>query len=142
MSDSKKSLSNREKLRQANSTSLFDNKKDDNIINVQLENYNKYVEEEIKNEPIPQTTLIEGPAKENEKNIAEEPSKDLEVLQSPQKDTNKSSGRPKKYNEPMTWIKVQLPNSNYMYIKEKGWKYGGMTGYINHLIEQERDRNK
>lgn len=47
-------------------------------------------------------------------------------------------GRPRKYNEPMKWIKIQLTETNYNYLKQNGGIYDGMNGFINHLIDESR----
>ena len=50
-------------------------------------------------------------------------------------------GRPRKYNEPMKWIKIQLTESNYSFLKRYGGEFDGMNGYINHLVDAEREKN-
>ena len=49
-------------------------------------------------------------------------------------------GRPRKYNEPMKWIKIQLTETNYNYLKQNGGIYDGMNGFINHLIDESRSQ--
>lgn len=47
-------------------------------------------------------------------------------------------GRPKTYEEETKFISCRLKVSNYEYAKINGGRYGGVTGYINYLIEKDR----
>ena len=47
-------------------------------------------------------------------------------------------GRPKVYEEETKFISCRLKVSNYEYAKIHGGRFGGVTGYINYLIEKDR----
>lgn len=46
-------------------------------------------------------------------------------------------GRPKVHEEDTKLISVKLKISNYEHARTVGGVYGGYTGYINYLIEQD-----
>lgn len=57
--------------------------------------------------------------------------------------TDKSKvGRPKVYKEETKVISVKLKMSNYEQARTVGGLYGGYTGYINYLIEQDIKQRK
>ena len=57
--------------------------------------------------------------------------------------TDKSKvGRPKVYQEESKVISVRLKMSNYEQARTIGGLYGGYTGYINYLIEQDLKQRK
>ncbi|MBP3784557.1 MAG: hypothetical protein J6I68_15030 [Butyrivibrio sp.] len=123
MSEGKK-LSTRERLRQLNSAATHlssETSDDETIIGVQLKNYTEHEEALEKEEKEPQKTYTEN-------------------IPSPQPSVqdNKKGGRPRKYNEPMKWIKIQISETNYKYAKINGALYDGMNGYINHLLDEAR----
>lgn len=51
-------------------------------------------------------------------------------------------GRPKVLQGEYKAISAKLKKENYVFAKTVGGKYGGMVGYINWLIEEDRKRRK
>ncbi len=87
---------------------------------------------------------------EEKKEIEEKPEKKVPVQpekKSPDpkseatKATPKVGGRPKKYDGTLKTLKIYMPEECYNFIKANGWKYDGMNGFINHLIEEEMKKN-
>lgn len=52
----------------------------------------------------------------------------------------KIGGRPKKYQGECKNIKLVLPLETHNFLQEYGGKYGGVTGYIQHLVDEEINR--
>lgn len=50
----------------------------------------------------------------------------------------KKAGRPKTLEGEYKPISARLKIENYNYAKEVGGRYGGINGYLNYLIEQDR----
>lgn len=50
-------------------------------------------------------------------------------------------GRPKVSNDVYKSISTRLKVENYEYARIVGGKYGGITAYLNYLIEQDRKNN-
>lgn len=149
MANNQKKLSNRERLKQLNKVSLLDeSKKDDNIINVQLQNYAEHAEEspekeiEIEVEQKEEVAVEKTPEKTSvptEESVDKSEIQEEQITVQPQEKQAPTTGRPKKYQEPTKWIKIQLTETNYRYVKEHGWEYDGMNGFINHLIDESRN---
>ena len=146
MSNEKK-LSNRERLKLANKTSLFDDTKKDNIINEQIRTYQEHIDsasdsgvEDAKD------TVVEASVPSIEKEdstVAKEPEADTTASMDTTVSTDTSKGgRPKKYNEPTRWVKLQIPESDHQLLQFNSGRYGGMTGYLNHLVSLEVERLK
>jgi hypothetical protein len=66
-------------------------------------------------------------------------------VESPQKAISNSNvtgkwGRPQEYTEKPKTLKLNLTPDQYTFLKNNGGKYGGMTKYIQHLVDEEMNR--
>ncbi len=134
-------MSNREKLRQANFVNLNDQVDSDNLVKMTMREYNKQEDKNAgktkdvkkkENAPMPEPTVPEKP-------VADPKPLSNEIVETPRQNVG---GRPKKYHGELKQLKLIIPEDKYMFIKKNGWKYDGMCGYINHLIEEEMKRQK
>ncbi len=92
--------------------------------------------------PKEQAIEIQEPTPEKEIDVVE---KSVTVKEEPQvasssNDSVNKGGRPLEYTEKPKQLKLLLPPAQYNFLRDNGGRYGGMTKYIQHLIEKEMKR--
>lgn len=92
--------------------------------------------------PKEQAIEIQEPTSEKEIDIVEEPTlvKEEPQVVSPTNESVNKGGRPLEYIEKPKQIKLMLPPAQYNFLRDNGGRYGGMTKYIQHLVEKEMER--
>ena len=92
---------------------------------------------------------MQKPAEEKpiEKPIEEKPAPQPEIKKEPKakvtpRKKKRAPGRPFKYdeNEVVEVLGVRIPDYQMRFLEENCGRYGGKTGYIRHIIEEEMKR--
>ncbi len=117
----------------------FNEKEDENeALNKPIEPKPEAITEALKvTEEKSSITNTQDDAVENKTGVT----KDIEK---PQKASPKrGKGRPAVYDEGgYTTVTMRLKTENYIFAKRNGWEYNGYTGYINHVLDEIREKSE
>lgn len=138
--------SNREKLKQANRVSLNQVDNRDNLTKEIKRNYDAHQISDGINLATKEQPVVSTVEEKAEVSTAKMPA--VHELPPSPAPVNESvtqvskGGRPKKYTQPLKKLTLYMPEEYHLFAKENGWKYDGINGFINHLIEEEMKRTK
>lgn len=132
----------RELLKQANRVRLNQADSRDNLTKEIKRNYDAHQSDEDLNKKIEETTQSLNEIKENIPTVEPEAPTPVQIPVNTNATVSSKGGRPKKYNQPLKKLTIYMPEEYHRFAKENGWKYDGINGFINHLLEEEMKKTK